>query len=239
MCRETNNSELFTGCRCVIKIITVSSFQDEEAVHVAPCQDKYKVCFEYIDVAGQFPVQDHELNSENVDTLSIKEEIRTKQISEMSSETLIMSAVKEEKSLINESACCFENTPGMCLNTVDISIKQEPVDEISFKEDLFAVGESGIVDTLLFKRETTESHTCFFTDTAQIKKEPVEEHCAEDVSGTENRNCVPVRDKTAAAVSLNIQRQPLIGTSVIPVSKIKEEEKQGYTETNKVFRLVY
>jgi hypothetical protein len=217
----------------VIKIVTVSSFQDEEAVHVAPCQDKYKVCFEYVDVAGQFTV-----DSENVDTLSIKEEICTEQISEMSSESVIVSAVKEEKLLIKESACCFENTPGICLNTVDISIKQEPVDEISIKEDLIAVGESGIVGTLLFKRETTENHTCF-TDTAQIKEETVEEHCAEDVSGTENRNCVPITDKTASSVSLNIQGQPLIGACVFPVSKIKEEEKQGYTETNKVFRLVH
>jgi hypothetical protein len=216
----------------------VSSFQDEEAVHVAPCQDKYKVCFEYVDFAGQFTVQDHELYSENVDTLSIKEEIHTEQISEMSSETVIVSAVKEEKSLVKESACCFENTSGMCLNTVDISIKQEPVDEMSIKEDLFAVGESGMVDTLLFKKETTEDHTCF-TDTVQIKEETVEEHCAEDVSGTENRNCLPVRDKTASSVSLNIQGQPLIGACVVPVSKIKEEEKQEYTEINKVFRLVH
>jgi hypothetical protein len=222
----------------VIKTVTVSSFQDEEAVHVAPCQDKYKVCFEYVDVAGQFTVQDHELYSENVDSLSIKEEIRTEQISEMSSETVIVSAVKEEESLVKESACCFENTPGMCLSTVDISIKQEPVDEISIKEDLFAVGEIGILDTLLFKRETTENHTCF-TDTAQIKEETVEEHCAEDVSGTEKRNCVPFREKTASSVSLNIQRQSLIGACVVPVSEINEEEKQGYTETNKVFRLVH
>jgi len=137
MCIEITNSELFTGCRCLIKIVTVSSFQDEEAVHVAPCQDKYKVCFEYVDVAGQFTVEDHKLYSEAVDTLSIKEEICTEQISEMSSETVIVSAVKE-KPLIKESACCFENAPRMCLNTVDISIKQEPVDEISIKEDLFA-----------------------------------------------------------------------------------------------------
>ena len=108
----------------MIKIVTVSSFQDEEAVHVAPCQDIYKVCFEYIDVAGQFTVEDHELYSEDVDTLSIKEDICTEQISEMSSETVIVSAVKEEKPLIKESAWCFENAPGMCLNTVDISINK-------------------------------------------------------------------------------------------------------------------
>jgi hypothetical protein len=214
----------------------MSSFQDKEAVHVAPCQDKYKVCFEYVDVAGQFTVQDHELYSENVDTLSINEEIRTEQMSEMSSGTVIVSAIKDEKSFIKESAYCFENTPGMCLNTVDISIKQEPVDEISIKEDLFAVEESGSVDTLLFKRETTENHACF-TDTAQIKEETVE-HCAEDVSGTEKRNCVTIRDKTASSVSLNIQVQPLNGACVVSVSKIKEEEKQGYTETN-VFGLVH
>ena len=221
----------------MIKIVTMSSFQDEEAVHVAPCQDKYEVCFEYVDVAGQFTVEDRELYSEDVDTLSIKEEICTEQISEMTSETVIVSAVKEEKPLIKESAFCFENATGMCLNTVDISIKQEPVDEISIKEDPSAVGESGIVGTLLFKRETTENNTCFI-DTAQIKEEIIEEHCAEDVSGTKNRNCVPIRDKTASSVSLNIQGQPLIGACVIPVSKIKEEEKQGYAETNNVFRLV-
>jgi len=84
----------------------------------------------------------------------------------------------------------------------------------------------------------SENHTCF-TDTAQIKEQTVEEHCAEDVSGTENRNCVPIRDKTASSVSLNIHGQPLIGGCIVLVSQIKEEEKQGYTETNKVFRLVH
>jgi hypothetical protein len=216
----------------------VSSFQDEESVCVTPCQDKYKACFEYVDVAGQFTSRDHELHSENVDALSIKEEISTQHKNEISSEIIIVSSVKDEKSLIEETACCSENTPGMYLNIVDvISIKQEPVDEISITEDPFAVGESEIVDTLLFKREKTEDDTCF-TDTALIKEEKVE-HCAEDASVTENRNCVPVTDQTASSFSLDVQGEPLIGDCMVTVSKVQEDEKQGYTETNQVFRLVH
>ena len=195
------------------------------------------MCFEYVDVAGHHTSHNHELYSETVDALSTTEEIPTQQKSEVFSETMVVSSFKEEKYLVQQPACCFENTPGMCLNIADvISIKEEPVDETSTTENPFAAGESEIVNTLLFKREKTEHDTCF-TDTAQIKEEKVEEPCG--VSVTENRNFVQVTNETASSFRLDVRGQPFIGDCVVTVSKVKEEEKQGYTETSKVCRLVH
>lgn len=187
-------------------------FQEEGAGGITPQEDKHEMCFEYVDVAeGQFTIQEYELQSENVDTLSIKEEVPTKQNSEMLPENITAPSVKKEPSFAQEPRECFENAASsgrkeyeMCFKIIDVtSIKEEPCDVENVTEDPFATQESESLDVHSIKIEqgiVHELHGTCFTNITHIKEGEVENVSVTAEQSTREENVTFVENVNATCI---------------------------------------
>jgi hypothetical protein len=183
------------------------SFQVEEAMGGIAHHDGHEMHFEYVDVAErQFPSQEHGLHAENVDRLSIKQEVPTDGNCEMVSENVTAFSVKEEYPVTRESGGCFENVDtsnwkeyGTCFKIIDVrSIKEEPADEGNLTEDPFAMEEGQICCASSIKKEKDikqEEQETQFMKTEEIKREAVENIKSMDEGAAGNMDGTQIKEE--------------------------------------------
>ncbi|XP_021932318.1 uncharacterized protein LOC110835920 isoform X6 [Zootermopsis nevadensis] len=208
-----SSCKMLVGSKDKKRKIQAYILNKEGAVGITPCQDKYEICFESVDVAeGQFTTQEHELHSENVDTLLIKEEVSTEQSNEMFYENMTASSIKKEHPFTQELRGCSENADtgeekcGMHFSIVDVSsIKKEPIDEVNVTRDSFAIGENETVNPLSIKQEQDmEQEECdaYFANNTQMKEGEVGNIIATEQSSRginetffENDNIIHIKEE--------------------------------------------